>query len=243
MDDQYTMLTATSAEDGLKLLGQNNVQIIISDYRMPNMNGVEFLKEVRKQWPDTIRIVLSGYADAGSVVSAVNEGQIYKFVPKPWDDEELKIIISHAIERYNLFKKNAELTQELLKVNSELKKLLAEKSRNLELKAAMLETNQDIIYSLPVPVLGIAQDNVIVQCNAAWAEETGDHWKSLGQFVDHALSREVVRFIEKVKLNNKCMTRATINGISGRLFGSLMGECDGEYKGIMLVFIREDNGQ
>jgi two-component system NtrC family sensor kinase len=242
MDDQYTMLTATSARDGLELLGQNNVQIVISDYRMPNMNGVEFLKEVRKRWPDTIRIVLSGYADAASVVSAVNEGQIYKFVPKPWNDDELKIIISHAIERYYLFKKNVELTSELLKVNAELKILLDEKSRNLELRARMLQTNQDIIYSLPVPVMGIDMDNVIVQCNEAWADETGDHWKSLGQLVDHALSYELLHFIEKVKLDHKCVTSVTINGVGGRLFGALMGDGDGEYKGIILVFIREDNG-
>ncbi len=241
MDDQYTILTATSAEDGLELLRQNNVQIVISDYRMPHMNGVEFLKEVRTVWPDTVRIVLSGYADAASIVSAVNEGQIYKFVPKPWNDDELKIIIAHAIERYYLFRKNAELTAELIKVNSELKILLDEKSRNLELRGRMLESNQEIIYSLPVPVMGIGMDDVIVQCNEAWAVETGDHWKCLGQLVDHALSPELLHFIEQVKQKHKCVTRTTINGIGGRIFGSLMGQTDGAYKGLMLVFIREDN--
>jgi two-component system, NtrC family, sensor kinase len=236
MDDQYTILTATSAQEGLDLLGQNNIQIVISDYRMPGMNGVEFLREVRAFWPDTVRIVLSGYADAASVVAAVNEGQIYKFVPKPWNDEELKIIISHAIERYYLFRKNAELT-------SELKKLLEEKSRHLELNTKMLETSQDILFSLPVPAIGIAQDNVIVQCNAAWAEETGDQWKSLGQLIDNAFPDEILRFIAQLKQKGKCRSKITINGIRGQMFGALMGEAEDKktYKGIILVFVREES--
>jgi two-component system NtrC family sensor kinase len=232
MDEQYTILTATSASEGLELLGQNNIQIVISDYRMPNMNGVEFLKEVRTQWPDTVRIVLSGYADAASVVSAVNEGQIYKFVPKPWNDDELKILISHAIERYYLFKKNAEL-------NAELQKLLAEKSKSLEFKSMMLETSQNILFSLPVPVLGIAIDDVIVQCNEAWAHETGDQWKSLGQLIDHALPADIVNFVNGLKGKHKGRIRATINGHSGQLFGSLIGEDNN--RGIILVFVSEDN--
>jgi len=106
LDEPYTILTAASGQEGLEIIEKENVQIIISDYRMPGMNGVDFLKEARKKWPDTVRIVLSGYADTAAIVSAINEGQIYKFVPKPWNDEELKVTISNAIERYHLFKKN-----------------------------------------------------------------------------------------------------------------------------------------
>ncbi len=73
---------------------------------MPNMNGVEFLREVRTRWPDTVRIVLSGYADTASIVSAINEGEIYRFIPKPWNDDDLKVTIANAIERYHLLKKN-----------------------------------------------------------------------------------------------------------------------------------------
>jgi two-component system, NtrC family, sensor kinase len=235
MDEQYTILTATSAKEGLEQLEHNNVQIVISDYRMPITNGVEFLQEVRERWPDTVRIVLSGYADTASIVSAINEGQIYKFVPKPWNDDDLKVTIANAIERYYLFKKNAELT-------AELKKLLDEKSRTLELRSIMLETNQHILYSLPVPVMGIANDNVIVQCNMAWAEETGDNWKSLGQYVENALPDDIVSFLAEVKNKHKTVIRTTLNSVSGLIIGSLLwkDEARSAYNGIILVFIPDD---
>lgn len=235
MDEPYTVLTATSAQEGLEQLVHNKVQIVISDYRMPVTNGVEFLREVRQRWPDTVRIVLSGYADTSSIVSAINEGEIYKFIPKPWNDDELKMSISNAIERYYLFRKNAELT-------AELKLLLDEKSRNLELRSLMLETNQHIVYSLPVPVLGIDNDNVIAQCNRAWAEETGDHWRCLGQFIEHALPENIVSFLKTVKESERAEMRTTLNGVPGRLIGSPLWKDEEltEYKGIILVFIRDE---
>jgi two-component system NtrC family sensor kinase len=115
IDNDYSIFTAVSGQEGLNILEQEHAQIIISDYRMPGMNGVEFLKEVCNLRPDTVRIVLSGYADAAAIVSAINEGQIYKFVPKPWNDDELRVTVANAIERYFLYKKNKELGAELQK--------------------------------------------------------------------------------------------------------------------------------
>jgi two-component system NtrC family sensor kinase len=240
IDENYTILTAASAQEGLELLAGERVQIVISDYRMPNMNGVEFLSEVRTRWPDTVRIVLSGYADTASIVSAINEGQIYKFVPKPWNDDELKVTVAHAIERYYLFKKNAELTSELVKVNEELKDLLVENSRLLELKGKMLEASQTIIFSLPVPVLGISED-IVVQCNQAWAEDTGDRWAALGKNIENALSPEVIAFVDEVKARGKMTRMISINGIQGWIFGSAMGLDGSLPAGVMLVFIRGDS--
>ena len=92
LDDPYEILTAASGAEGLLILDQTGtVPVVISDYRMPGMNGVEFLSEVRKWWPETVRIVLSGYADTGAIVSAINEGQIYRFVAKPWNEDELQV--------------------------------------------------------------------------------------------------------------------------------------------------------
>jgi len=133
-DSDYTIFSATSGQEGLKVLEQENVQVVISDYRMPNMNGVEFLKEVCKHWSQTVRIVLSGYADTTSVVEAINEGQIYKFVPKPWNDDELKVTIANAVERYFLVKKNTELNNELREKNEELTRLNKQLMKSLEEK-------------------------------------------------------------------------------------------------------------
>ncbi len=88
-DEGYRVLTAGNAQEGLELLAKNAVQVILSDQRMPTMSGIEFLGRVKALYPDTVRLVLSGYAELETVVEAVNEGAIYKFLTKPWKDEQL----------------------------------------------------------------------------------------------------------------------------------------------------------
>lgn len=121
MDDDYEVLTAASGEEGLVLFAANpDIQVVISDYRMPGMNGVEFFRQVCEKYPDTVRIVLSGYADTAAVVSAINEGQIYKFVSKPWSDEELRQTVAKAVESFALHHQNQELANELDDLKREL---------------------------------------------------------------------------------------------------------------------------
>lgn len=92
----YEILTATSAREGFDLLANHRVQVILSDQRMPEMNGTEFLSRVRELYPDTIRIVLSGYTDLETITNAVNRGAIYRFLTKPWDDDLLREHIREA---------------------------------------------------------------------------------------------------------------------------------------------------
>ena len=89
------------------------------------MNGVEFLKEVFKQHPESIRIVLSGYADTAAVVAAINEGKIYKFIPKPWNDDELRVTVAKALETFAIHRRNLQLAEELRLKNAELIELNA----------------------------------------------------------------------------------------------------------------------
>ncbi|WP_054694833.1 response regulator [Geotalea toluenoxydans] len=114
IDEDYEIITASSGEEGLeKLSSSENVHVIISDYRMPGMNGVEFLKKACSLRPETIRIVLSGYADTAAVVAAINEGEIYRFIPKPWNEDELRMTIAKAVEMFALHRENAKLSEEL----------------------------------------------------------------------------------------------------------------------------------
>jgi len=95
-DDGYLILTATSGEDALNLLSQHPVQVIVSDQRMPKMSGSEFFTQVKKMYPETVRMILSGYADFNAVRDAINEGFIYKFLNKPWDDDLLRQQVQEA---------------------------------------------------------------------------------------------------------------------------------------------------
>jgi FixJ family two-component response regulator len=99
-DDGYSILLAGSAKSALEILRNAPAHVIVSDYRMPGMNGSEFLTTVAEEWPDTVRLILSGHADISSVVSAINDGQIYKFISKPWNNDELREVIRDSVERY-----------------------------------------------------------------------------------------------------------------------------------------------
>ncbi len=107
----YTVFTASSGLEGLKILERENVNIVISDYRMPGMNGVELIKEVYERRPNIYRIILSAYDDKKIVIPAINKGNIYKFITKPWDNNELIKIISNiktAIQKQKAEKRSIE---------------------------------------------------------------------------------------------------------------------------------------
>ncbi|MCG7200073.1 EAL domain-containing protein [Marinobacter pelagius] len=99
--DGYRILTTTSVHEAFSLLAENDVQVIISDQRMPEMSGTEFLSRVKGIYPDTVRIVLSGYTDLKSVTEAINEGSIYKFLTKPWDDKEIREHVQKAFQYHS----------------------------------------------------------------------------------------------------------------------------------------------
>jgi len=107
----YRILTASGGEQALQMLAGNEVQVILSDQRMPGMSGSEMLYHAKELYPDTVRMVLSGYADLSSVTDAINRGNIYKFLIKPWDDELLRANIREAFERYELGRKGAQFTK------------------------------------------------------------------------------------------------------------------------------------
>lgn len=120
---KYTVLKATSAAEGLALLKKNKVSLIISDQRMPRKTGVEFLTESIEYYPDAIRILLTGYTDIESVIEAINSGQIYRYLTKPWDPVDLANTVDKAIERYELSAELREKNLALEKAYAELKTL------------------------------------------------------------------------------------------------------------------------
>jgi two-component system NtrC family sensor kinase len=172
LDDNYEILSALSAEEGLRILRTaEEIQIVISDYRMPGLNGIDFLKEVCRSWPDTIRMVLSGYADTAAVVEAINDGQIFKFIPKPWDEDELRTTIRMGLERYFLKKKNLQLMDELKASNRKLReineslKVFVKNNPEAALQIHDWNAFQHILSFLPMGLLGIDSKGAVIYCN------------------------------------------------------------------------------
>lgn len=104
--DGYHILEASSAAAGFELLATHDVQVILSDQRMPGMSGTEFLSRVKEIYPDTVRMVLSGFTELSSVTEAINRGALYKFLTKPWDDADLRAQVADAFRRYELITSN-----------------------------------------------------------------------------------------------------------------------------------------
>lgn len=123
-DEPYEIFTAESGEEGLEVLAKHpDIKVIVSDERMPGIGGAEFLARVKETSPQIIRMMLTGHASLESTVKAVNRGEIYRFFTKPWDDSELLIALSQAVERYDLEAENRRLLLTVKKQSAELREL------------------------------------------------------------------------------------------------------------------------
>jgi two-component system, NtrC family, response regulator HupR/HoxA len=120
--DHYETFSAMSGEEALGVLGQHGeVAVILADQRMPGMSGTEFLRQTIDSYPNTIRIILTGYTDIESLVEAINSGRVYRYITKPWDTRELRLTVQRAAEAYALVKENERLTLELREANERLR--------------------------------------------------------------------------------------------------------------------------
>lgn len=148
----YKIHTAESGKEGLAILEQEHVDLVISDMRMPEMDGAKFLEQVRSRWPETTRILLTGYADVSSTIDAINRGEIYRYVSKPWDDNDLTLVVRHALEGARLRNENARLLALTQAQNEELKSL----NSNLEYKVKQRTSEIEQVNSF----LNLANDRL-----------------------------------------------------------------------------------
>ena len=172
--DGYEIFTATDAVAAFEILAEHRIGVIISDQRMPGMSGTEFLRRVKDLYPDTIRIVLSGYTELQSITAAINEGAIYRFLTKPWEDEQLRAAIREAFQRTELAWENARLDLQareagakLTQANEQLQQVLSEKSSRIARDETFLGIAQEAMHYVPLPLIGADDDGMVVMVNAA----------------------------------------------------------------------------
>ena len=144
---EYKVLKATTGIEALRLLQNEKVKVIISDQRMPEMTGVQLFERAQKIQPGAIRMLLTGYTDVASVISAVNTGQIYRYITKPWDPSDLDITVKKAIETYDLRSELFDKNQKLQLALTELKTLDEAKSHFMLLIGHELKTPLTTISS------------------------------------------------------------------------------------------------
>ncbi|MBF0118402.1 MAG: hybrid sensor histidine kinase/response regulator [Desulfobacterales bacterium] len=128
---KYQVITAADAEEGYIIMRSTSIPVVICDQRLPNLTGLEFFSLIKKDHPDTIRILLTGYADIEIVIAAINEGNVFRYLTKPWDMVELESIINQAFEKYYLVINNRKLIEELKIANEYLEERVKERTQEL----------------------------------------------------------------------------------------------------------------
>lgn len=178
--DGYQIITAHNAADGLLRLAEQHVDVILSDQRMPGMTGVEFLRRAKAQYPDTVRMVLSGYTELQSIIDAVNEGAIYRFLTKPWDDQHLREHVAEAFRQKSLADENRQLNRQVASANDELERLnlrlaglLARQREQAALLGASADGARGLLEDLPAAVLGVDPDGLVAYANRAAQQQLG----------------------------------------------------------------------
>ncbi len=149
-NESFQLSTANSGNEALELMAAEPYDLVISDARMPGMDGATLLSQIKSRWPDCIRILLTGYADMNATIKAINEGQIYRYIGKPWDDEELKLVIRQALafqhserRRLALEKLTRKQNEELQALNNSLEDKVRVRTEELQQTADMV----DLAYS------------------------------------------------------------------------------------------------
>lgn len=150
--EEFGVATTTSVKEALEIMEKEPIKVVLSDHRMPEMTGVEFLKQVKDRWPDTVRILITGHADMTTAEAAINVSGVYRFIYKPWNTEELKGSLRQAILHYDLVTENRELFKSMKVKNEELEVL------NRKLKS-MYEIQKDftstVSHELRTPLASI----------------------------------------------------------------------------------------
>ncbi|PHQ25986.1 secretion system protein E [Marinobacter guineae] len=129
--ENYELLFARNGEEALRILEKQPVELIMTDFMMPGMNGSELLREVRERWPRTIRIMLTGHANTDAVMGSIKDGAVYRFILKPWNDDDIRLTIALALEQYELIQRTRTLEQQTKK-----------QSRDLETISKLTATNR-----------------------------------------------------------------------------------------------------
>ena len=171
--EPYELVTCNNADEALQAVNQAAPAVIVSDQHMPGMQGVDLLRAVRDQCPNCSRILFSGHIDVELLRQAVNNGEVYRFITKPWNDDELLLAIRLGVERWQLRSENDNLHQQSMKQNEQLQTfnasleaMVTERTQALQMRNNALLLNQEILDHLPIVVIGIDPDDQIVLCNA-----------------------------------------------------------------------------
>ncbi len=200
-NEKYTCRTAINGAAALDILKSESFHIIISDFRMPNMNGIELLQQVKELYPNTVRVIISGYSDINAVIDSINKGEIYRFVPKPWRGDDLKQLIKSCIEKFIEDRDAQSARQTIEKLNADLLRL---KNKPDE-KNDILTINRELIGYINIPAIVLTKDGHICLGNPAFyrkfpGSESTSHISHLLEKLPLSVKEHVTSVLESKSL-------------------------------------------
>ncbi|RJP81638.1 MAG: response regulator [Candidatus Zixiibacteriota bacterium] len=229
-DEEYEVYCAGSGEEGLEVLAGNEVDLIIADYRMPGMNGIDFFRRARQARPEAVRIILSGYADVKALAEAINEGNIYKFIFKPWNDEDLKNTLRLALEQMRLLSENQQLARELQQknrqledFNRQLEQKVEERTLELQFRNKVLSISQEILELVPIGIVGFGDKGDLVLMNLQASRYLP---AAIGRRVEEALPSDLAQCCREAIARKAIIRRET--AIGGERFMAVISRLKAE---------------
>lgn len=243
--EPYHVFYSDNSLDALEILKNESINLVICDYQMPEMNGVELLEKARELQPDAVRVILSGYAEIHAVIESINQGEVYRFIAKPWEDEDLKQSIVKCLEQYDLLQQNKLLTEELKQKNLELERANKKLEQTVEFRTNTLQNTQNIVEQIPVPILGIGDDGVIVMSNMSYAQHFAEILPSpigmnIAMVFPESLSEKILRG------NNSsfdCLTESTyINECPITVYVKQFNQADNSQGYLMAIERKQAHG-
>ncbi|MBG1272074.1 response regulator [Nostoc sp. WHI] len=206
----FNVLKADSGVHALQVLAtEGEVAVIISDQRMPEMKGTEFLSKTVPQFPDTVRIILTGFTDIEDLVEAINAGQVYKYITKPWDPGELKAVVQRAAETYDLLKQR---TEELRRVHAQMALVsvlvqITHAASSLEETLALITRAVSETFGAQGCILQLLNGNTLVATQGTYSDAGAiENWLSEDTLTKEAIATGKIQFcfniLKDTNLNN-----------------------------------------
>lgn len=211
---EYELLTASSGEQALVMLAEQTVDLVISDMRMPGLDGVSLLREIRARWPEIMRVLLTGYSDLEQTIHAINEGQIYRYLSKPWNDTELLLVARQALEQKRLQQENQRLQRLAMKQNDMLKNSNAKLEIQVRQRTAEL---QQLVSFMELTQHELKESyHAAIEVFSSLMEMRSELWSGHGRRVAH-LVQNMLEHLPHDEQEKEAMVHAALLHDIGKL--------------------------